>query len=129
MALIKFFEDLQIALAEVQPSKDYKVGIEVIPEESREIDCPFRYRFHPVFKWDGERTQHSLVKEGKNLGMFKTDTIFIDSIPHLVLEWKVFSDGTEVPEHPPIPLDPSKHHVLGWENCKYLYELPVEDPR
>ena len=76
-----------------------------------------------------EKTRHTLVRDGRNLGHFETDTIFIDSIPHLVLEWIVFRDDTEKPAHPPIPLDPARHHVLGWKNCKYLYEFPVEDPR
>lgn len=59
----------------------------------------------------------------------KTDTIFINSIPHLVLEWKISPSGSEQPAHPPIPLDPAKHQVLDWADCKYMYELPAEDPR
>ncbi len=35
----------------------------------------------------------------------------------------------EKPAHAPIPLDPKKHHVLGWKDCKYIYEDPVQDLR
>lgn len=71
-----------------------------------------------------ERTHHMLIVRDENLGHIQTDTIFINSIPHLVLEWDVYPDGTEIPAHPPIPLDPAKHHVLGGKGCKYMYELP-----
>ena len=76
-----------------------------------------------------EKTHHVLIRQGETVGHVQTDTIFIDSVPHLVFEWDVYPDGTEKPSHPPVALDPSKHHVIGWDNCKYMYELPVEDPR
>lgn len=80
-------------------------------------------------KMEYDKTHHTLMRNGRNLGTFHTDTIFIKSIPHLVLEWIVAPDGSEKPAHDPIPLDPSRHVLLGWKDCKYMYEFPVEDPR
>ena len=76
-----------------------------------------------------ERTHHILNRNGKSVGHVQTDTIFINDIPHLVMEWEVCSDGTEKPAHDPVPLDPAYHHEINWSDCKYMYELPIDDPR
>lgn len=76
-----------------------------------------------------EKTWHLFTSDGKEFWHAETDTIFINSIPHLVFEWEVHLDGSEKPAHSPVRLEPSKHHILGWEGCKYMYELPVDDPR
>jgi hypothetical protein len=74
-----------------------------------------------------EKTHHLLTRKGVTVGHFQTDTVFVDGVPHLIFEWAVTPQG-EIPAFS-VRLDPKHLSELNWPNCKYLYSLPVEDPR
>jgi hypothetical protein len=44
--ILKFFEELQIALMDGQAPNMLKIGIEEIPDKERNENCPVRFRFH-----------------------------------------------------------------------------------
>ncbi len=73
------------------------------------------------------KCRHTLTRAGQNIGHCDSDLVFIDGVPHLVIEWEDRQDGP----HPAVTvkLDPEKLKVLDWPGVKYLYEMPVEDPR
>jgi hypothetical protein len=72
------------------------------------------------------KVQHTMRLDGK-WAHFVTDLIFVDGIPHAVLEW----DGTPDNEVPQVsvPLDPSHLQVFRSGHVTHLYDIPIEDPR
>lgn len=57
-----------------------------------------------------------------------TDLIFLDGVPHAVIEWSEYSDGRLEPLVK-VRLDPKWLKPLPWPGVQYLYELPIADPR
>lgn len=74
-----------------------------------------------------KKVRHTLIRNGKNIGHFNSDLIYIKDVPHIVLEWLVFPNGDEIPAVS-VALDSSKLHPLDWTDVQYLYEFPVEWP-
>lgn len=73
------------------------------------------------------KCRHILLRAGQNVGHCVSDLVFLEGVPHIVIEWEDRPAG----QHPAVTvkLDPEKLHPLNWPEVKYLYELPVEDPR
>ncbi|NOS67932.1 MAG: hypothetical protein HOO67_06265 [Candidatus Peribacteraceae bacterium] len=72
------------------------------------------------------------MHHGRN-GHHVSDLVYIEDEPHVVLEWKIFQDGSETP-NVAIRLDPKYLHPLkGFPGEDYLYEQqlywPDEPPR
>jgi hypothetical protein len=55
------------------------------------------------------------------------DLIWVDEIPTVVVEWEVLPDG-DLPLVS-VPLDPTKLHIIGWDEAEYMYEEAIQDPR
>ena len=73
------------------------------------------------------KVRHTLVRDGKNLGHYNSDLVYIREIPHAVLEWLVLPDGAEQPSIC-VALDSSKLHSLPWQSAQFYYELPIVWP-
>lgn len=69
------------------------------------------------------RVRHTLMRAGRNAGIFDSDLVFMEGVPYIVMAW--------LGEDPTIriALDPQRLHPLTWEEVDYSYELPVVDPR
>ncbi len=74
------------------------------------------------------RVRYLMSRGGKTVGHFRTDMIYIDQIPHLVLDWLMTDDGEKPGTM--VPLDPALLVKMpGWVEVDYMYEGPVEDTR
>ena len=72
-----------------------------------------------------EKVRHTIFANGRTLGHFNSDIIYIKDVPHAVLVWQKNQNNEEYPVLS-VPLDASKLHSLNWPDVKYLYELPIE---
>ncbi|MBM3495711.1 MAG: hypothetical protein FJX72_15510 [Armatimonadetes bacterium] len=70
-----------------------------------------------------------LITRGGETAHYNCDTVIIDGVPYLVLEWAIAEHGEEVPNLT-VRLDPKYFHELkGWGEVTHMYELPITDPR
>lgn len=75
----------------------------------------------------GEKVWHTLVRGGVTVGFVATDLAYIDGIPTLVFWWQGQSD-LPAPDAT-VPLEAQYLHELNWPQAKFMYELPIDDPR
>ena len=61
------------------------------------------------------------IKKNDQTLICHADLIFVENIPHVVLEWSKTPDGEEVPSLS-VALDFSKLKTLNWPDAKYIYE-------
>lgn len=69
-----------------------------------------------------------LVRTAGRTAHHHTDLIFLDGIPHAVIEWAEHPDGSRVPKVK-VRLDPQQLTPLNWPQVQYLYGGTIEDPR
>ena len=67
---------------------------------------------------------------GGRTAHFEADLIFIGGNPYAVFEWNDYEDGTNIPGEV-VPLDMRRLHPMpdSWAPVRWMYELPIEDPR
>ena len=71
------------------------------------------------------KVRHTIFANGRTLGHFNSDIIYIKDVPYVVLVWERNQKNEEYPVLS-VALDASKLHPLNWTDVEYLYELPVE---
>jgi hypothetical protein len=75
----------------------------------------------------GAQVWHTLTRGSNSLGHFATDLAYIDGHPTLIFEWKDTPNGS-IPIYY-VKIDARYLHEINWPQAKYMYELPVDDPR
>jgi hypothetical protein len=75
-----------------------------------------------------EKVYHVLSRNGKAMGQFVTDMIYVQDKPYLVFMWEFLVTGQRVPSlH--VAIDEKYLQPMLFGDANYRYELPVEDPR
>lgn len=72
------------------------------------------------------KVRHSMTCDGKLLGYFNSDLIFLAGTPIVVLAWEKRPHG----DYPAVTvtLDPTYLHKINWPQAEYFYERSIEDP-
>lgn len=74
----------------------------------------------------GERVWHVLIQNGRTIGHFATDLVYIGEVPTLVFEWQ--PDGQPAPNST-AALNRQYLHEVNWPQARWMYEIPIHDPR